>query len=463
MKLAGTGDSGPVGLRSPLRLRSGVTLKNRIIKAAMTEKLADPESNEPNEHHVELYARWAHESNAAALITGNIMVDGEYMESPYNVLLEGTQARIDHYFKVPRVSERVRAILADWSSAAQCNGCTLWAQVSHAGRQSPKAVTHRPIGPSDNPPVNPLSSPEALCLFSSSRAMTLEEITDALVRFTSTALLVKQAGFSGVQVHAAHGYLLSQFLSPLTNRRVDDYGGNAVNRRRLLIDVVRSIRGACGPTFGLSVKLNSADFQKGGLEVDEAIDVALALEAEGIDFLELSGGNYERPELLQKPNPREAYFMDLALKFRARLKSCPIMLTGGFRDRSLMEEVLVKRQVDLIGIGRPFCTQHMRIAALLTGACERLDEPNVRVGWKPLDAGLVASWHVGQIHRLAQGQDPDPRLGVLYWISIDLVLNYIFNPRRVMPLRMWRTLGAFLLVMLLPLMLNSWRLFYVKP
>ena len=189
--------------------------------------------------------------------------------------------------------------------------------------------------------------------------MSLEQIADVEKRFITTAMLCKQAGFTGVQIHAAHGYLLSQFLSPSTNMRQDEYGGCIENRSRLLLDIVKGVREEVGSGYPIAVKLNSADFQHGGFNEEDCMRVIEKLEELEIDLLEISGGTYENLTFLTKryeresTQKREAYFMDFARKVRIKTK-LPLMITGGFRSRSFCEEVLSNKELEMIGFARPF-------------------------------------------------------------------------------------------------------------
>jgi 2,4-dienoyl-CoA reductase-like NADH-dependent reductase (Old Yellow Enzyme family) len=214
-------------------------------------------------------------------------------------------------------------------------------------------------------------------------ALTVAEIEEIVRRFAVCAAAVKAAGFTGVQIHAAHGYLLSQFLSPRSNLRTDQYGGALANRARALLDTVKAVRAAVGPNFPVAVKLNSADFQKGGFAFEDSLQVAQWLQAEGVDLLEISGGTYEQPKLLgvagiEEEEPqhvahstlmREAYFVDFALAMREKV-SIPLMVTGGFRRREIMEQAIRSGGADLIGLGRPLCVMTDAPAQLLQGLAQ---------------------------------------------------------------------------------------------
>jgi len=268
-------------LGRPLALPCGATLPNRIAKSAMTEQLSDAD-NRPTEAHVRLYRRWA-EGGTGLLITGNVMVDGRSLEGPRNVVVE---------------DERDLEMLKRWASETQRDGCRLWMQISHPGRQTPTGVSRQIVAPSA------VKLKRLGIFFSTPRELEVAEIEETIDRFAATAAVARRAGFGGVQVHGAHGYLCAQFLSPITNQRTDEWGGTPEKRRRFLLEAVRRVRESVGADFPVSVKLNSNDFQKGGYTVDDAVEVARALEGEGLDLLELSGGTYENPAMVMGPEPR---------------------------------------------------------------------------------------------------------------------------------------------------------------
>lgn len=334
-------------LSSPLTLPCGVTLPNRICKAAMTEGLATPQGL-PSPELNRLYGLWS-DGGAGILLSGNIQVDKDHLERPGNVIVDSAP------------NNEMQAALASWAEAGTRNGNHFWAQISHAGRQTQTNVNKQPKAPSAVTVGLPGGQ------FGKPVALTESEIVDLVDRFGICAKACQEAGFTGVQVHSAHGYLLSQFLSPRTNLRDDRYGGSLENRARMLLEVVEAIRSAVGPSFPIAVKLNSADFQKGGFEFADSIQVAKWLEAASVDLIEISGGTYEQPQLLgvegmeevaeqdvrESTIAREAYFVDFALAMQQEV-SIPLMVTGGFRLKSAMEEVL-QNGADVIGIGRPMC------------------------------------------------------------------------------------------------------------
>ena len=348
-------------LAQPLTLPCGAVLPNRLAKAAMTEGLASV-AGVPTPALERLYGLWS-DGGAGLLISGNVQIDAEHLERPGNVVIQGEP------------DATLREALARWATASTRAGNHAWVQISHAGRQTQKKVNPHPKAPS----AVRLALPGGQ--FGEPVALTAEEIGDIVRRFAVAAVAVKEAGFTGVQVHGAHGYLLSQFLSPRSNRRSDDYGGSLENRARILLEIVEATREAVGGDFPVAVKLNSADFQKGGFAFEDSLQVAAWLEERGIDLIEISGGTYEQPKLLgieglepeeaqhvaQSTLRREAYFVDFALAMREAV-SVPLMVTGGFRSRAAMEQALNEGGASLIGLGRPLCVQTDGPARLLQGA-----------------------------------------------------------------------------------------------
>ncbi len=382
-----------MNLASKLTLPCGAILPNRIAKGPMTEGLADPRHH-ATERHVRLYRRWS-EGGAGLLITGNVQVDRRYLERPANVVIED------------------RAGLAElqaWAKAGTEAGNHLWMQIGHAGRQTPIHVNPEPVAPS----AVPLDLPPGR--FGPPRAMTGAEIEDIVRRVAFVAEGAREAGFTGVQVHAAHGYLLSEFLSPLANQRGDEWGGSLENRSRLLLEIVAATRRAVGADFPISVKLNSADFQKGGFTHRECLRVVEWLGEAGVDLLEISGGNYEQPSMMGarardddsgnqvagSTQRREAYFLDYARSMRL-VSAPPLMVTGGFRSRAAMDDALASGDLDVIGIARPMCVETDLPARLLDASAD--SGGAYETGIDPPKAGLA--WFCLQLIRIADGGEPD--------------------------------------------------------
>ncbi len=313
----------PLHSFQPLRLPNGSTLPNRLAKAAMEENLADAD-HAPSEALIRLYRTWA-EGEVGLIITGNVMVDPRAMTGPGGVVL-------DSEAHAPRFQA--------WAQAARSHGAQVWMQLNHPGRQMPKALGQDTVAPSSVPMDLGSFSKQ----FNPAREMTAADIAEVQARFVRSAVLAERMGFNGVQIHAAHGYLLSQFLSPLTNRRTDAWGGTLAHRARLLLDVVREVRAAVSPGFAVSVKLNSADFQRGGFSQEDATQVVQWLNPLGVDLIELSGGSYEAPAMHGQARDgrtlaREAYFLEFAQEI-AQAATVPLMVTGGVRRLPVAEQVL---------------------------------------------------------------------------------------------------------------------------
>jgi 2,4-dienoyl-CoA reductase-like NADH-dependent reductase (Old Yellow Enzyme family) len=362
-------------ITSDLTLPCGITLKNRLAKAAMTEGLADSDGV-PAAGLVRLYQGWA-DGGCGLLITGNVIIEPNHLERPGNVILAGP------------LSAAATANFKAWTAAGTTNSTQLWAQLSHGGRQTQKLVNPTPHAPS----AVKLGLPGGQ--FGEPQAMTEADIEAVITAFATAAKQCQELGFTGVQVHAAHGYLLSSFLNPRANVRIDRFGGSLENRAWPLLEAVRRCRAATGPAFGIGVKLNSSDFQKGGLSMDDSVQVARWLEALGVDLLEVSGGNYEAPEMMgmegvdaDAPRPekaastlaREAYFMTFARQLRAQIKM-PIMLTGGLRTRAGMQGAL-DEGVDVIGLARPLIVDLAAANKLLDGSSDALPKWEDDLGGK---------------------------------------------------------------------------------
>lgn len=385
---------GEVTLSVPLRLPNGASLNNRLAKAAMSEALGTAD-NRPTQGLVELYRRWA-ASGIGLLITGNVMVDRRALAEPGNVVVE---------------DDRDLPILRDWARAATSQGVDIWVQLNHPGKQSPRGMNKENLAPSAVSLAKGLRP-----VFGTPRAATSEEIEDIIERFGRSAAIVKEAGFSGVQIHGAHGYLVSQFLSPRHNQRDDEWGGTPEKRSRFVLAIYEAIRAQVGPDFPVGIKLNSADFQRGGFTEEESLDVMKALVAAGIDLIEISGGTYEAPVMMGAAAPkrastleREAYFLDFAERVRDEL-DVPLMVTGGFATAAGMNAALASGALDLVGVARLLVIDPEAPAALLKGENSPQRVRPIKTGIPQLDrAGLMEIlWYEQQLHRIAAGRDPRP-------------------------------------------------------
>ena len=390
-------------LHDPLTLPNGQVLPNRIMKSALSEALGD-RNNSPDHRLSKLYERWS-TGGYGLIITGNVMVDRRQLGEPDNVVIE---------------DERDLDALSRWAKTTQDAGVPIWAQLNHPGRQSSlMAVRHTPVAPS----AVALSLPGA----TTPRELTGDEIEDIIERFATAAVVCETAGFNGVQVHGAHGYLVNQFLSPLSNLRTDEWGGDPERRMRFPLEVVRRIRSRVSPGFAVAIKLNSADFQRGGFTEDESRGVLAALAGEGLDMIEISGGSYESPAMMgtaaASTRAREAYFLEYARTVREVVGDVPLAVTGGFRSRTGMDSAVGTGECDVVGIGRPTVVTTDSASVILGGRADSIEAHNVKFGMrsvlgkvadlKQLDGILDLSWHTDQLHRLGAGLEPDPNRGRL--------------------------------------------------
>ncbi|MCP5018746.1 MAG: NADH:flavin oxidoreductase/NADH oxidase family protein [Ketobacter sp.] len=377
-------------LAQPLTLRCGVVIKNRIGKSAMSEALATPD-NRPTALLTNLYSAWA-KGGTGLVITGNIMVDRLALGEPGNVAIE---------------DERDLAMLSQWARAGAQEDTQIWVQLNHPGKQSPKMVSKQPVAPSAIPLQKRFES-----FFNAPRELTESDIEDIIQRFATAAAVVKKAGFTGVQIHGAHGYLVSQFLSPHHNQRKDKWGGSLENRARFVMEIYKAIREQVSDQFPVSIKLNSADFQRGGFTEEESMQVVEMLDQAGMDLIEISGGNYESPEMTGKnvkasTKAREAYFMEYAEKIRSRVKTS-LMVTGGFRTAQGMMEALESGATDIVGLGRPLAVEPDLSARILSGTAKSSPVKPKITGIKTVDdmAMMETVWYARQLERIAKGKQP---------------------------------------------------------
>jgi len=398
-------------LGQKLRIRDNCVLKNRLAKSAMSEALAGPDGA-PNALHETLYHRWAN-GGAGLCITGNVMIDRRALGEPGNVVIE---------------DERHFEALRRWAAAGTGNGTQLWMQINHPGKQAPKGLNRETVAPSAVP-----FTPGLQNFFATPRELTGAEIEEIVLRYGRAAGIAKRAGFTGVQIHGAHGYLVSQFLSPHQNRRTDDWGGDAQKRRRFVLEVLASVRGETGPGFPIGIKLNSADFQHGGFSEEESLETVRALAEAGIDMIEISGGTYEapvmtgvtdRPPVKVSTRLREAYFLDFAGKARQAVKT-PLMLTGGFRTLEGMAEAIAGGSVDIVGLARALALEPDAPSRLLRGEQPVYQVRPIKTGIPAIDrSGLLEiSWYTRQLRRIGNGQELRPEELGLKVFAINLYHN----------------------------------------
>ena len=392
-------------IASPFTLPSGAVLKNRIAKSAMSENCGTY-SNAPTKTLINAYAVWA-KGNPGLLITGNVMVDSKALGEPRNVVVED----YTHF-------ERLK----QWAKTVEGTGVHLWPQLNHPGRQAFASINKKVVAPS----AVPLKMGGASKMFTTATPLTEEEIWDIIKRFGNSARILKEAGFTGCQIHGAHGYLVSQFLSPISNTRTDQWGGPLENRARFVLEVYREIRNQVGPDYPVGIKINSADFQRGGFTEEESMEVVQILSREGIDLIEISGGNYEKPAMVkgnrkQSTIEREAYFLDYIEKAR-KITDKPLLLTGGFRSVKVMEDALAGGKLDVIGLARPFCLYPNLAQDIFDEKETRFEAPVPTIGIDFLDklGGVELPWYELQIQRLGKGKEPQPNLGGIWAFLFSL-------------------------------------------
>ena len=391
-----------------LQLPNGQVISNRIAKAAMEENMADL-NQAPSRELKQLYKTWA-EGEPGLLLTGNVMIDRRAMTGPGGVALENEQ-HLNSF--------------REWADVVRAKGVHFWVQLSHPGRQTMANLGQQALAPS----AIALDLGSFSRMFAKPRAMTEDDIQDVIQRFATSARLAEKAGFTGVQIHGAHGYLLSQFLSPLSNHRTDRWGGSLENRARLLLEVIHAVRASVSPSFCVAVKLNSADFQRGGFDAADARAVVELLNPLPIDLLELSGGSYEAPAMQGEARDgrtlaREAYFLEFA-KELATIARMPLMVTGGIRRLPVVQHVL-DSGIAMAGIAtaltlEPQLIKHWREGRDLNPQLKPID-------WKrkPLAALATLALVRDQMRRLSRGRLPNAKAAP--WLA--LVCDQWFTARR---------------------------------
>lgn len=404
-----------MSLFTPLTLPNGTRIPNRIAKAAMEENMCDA-NHAPSGALLRLYQAWA-DGGAGLILTGNVMVDRRAMTGPGGVVLEDDR-HLDPF--------------KQWAQVARSGGAQVWMQISHPGRQMMAALGQETWSAS----AVPLDMGNLSNKFSVPKAMTAADIREMEQRFVRTAQLAEQAGFSGVQIHAAHGYLLSQFLSPLSNQRQDGWGGAIDKRARLLVDIVKAVRAAVAPQFVVSVKLNSADFQRGGFSLQDAQEVVQMLNALHVDVVELSGGSYEAPAMQGQARDgrtlaREAYFLEFAQSMLA-IATMPLMVTGGIRRKAVADTVL-DSGVALVGMATALAIDPSLPQAWRAG--EDVAPALSTMAWKnKMMASLATMARVKyQLKRVSHGQATKPHISPLW----ALVSQQFMTARQSKKYRQW--------------------------
>ncbi|WP_369644103.1 NADH:flavin oxidoreductase/NADH oxidase family protein [Variovorax sp. V118] len=402
----------------PLTLPNGSVLPNRLAKAAMEENMADA-GQLPGAALHDLYRVWA-QGGAGLILTGNVMIDGRALTGPGGVVLEADTP-------LERFTE--------WAAVARSGGAQVWMQINHPGRQVQISMGGTAWAPSSVA----LDLGKHSKLFVQPRAMSEAEIAETVDRFAATAQAAERAGFTGVQVHAAHGYLLSQFLSPLTNQRTDAWGGGLENRARFLLDVVRAVRARVARGFAVAVKLNSADFQRGGFSENDAKQVIRWLNDEAVDLVELSGGSYESPAMQGRTADgrtlaREAYFLEFARELAAEARM-PVMTTGGIVRRAVAERVLGEG-VAVVGMATALAVAPDLPARWRAGEDAAAQSP--QVDWK--DQVMAALARMALVKRRLRTLRPGRNSAPAHSPFLTLVLDQLRTKRLTKRYRRW--LGA---------------------
>ena len=403
-------------LGSSFTLKNGQEIKNRLFKSAMSEQLGT-RKHDPKPGLAKLYSRWA-KGGIGLSMTGNIMIDRGALGEPKNVVLD-EQSDLTEFKK--------------WAAAGKENGSHIWAQLNHPGKQIPNFIVDEPVAPSAIALTRGLEKG-----FNKPRALLEDEILTIINKFATSAKLAKEAGFTGVQIHGAHGYLVSQFLSPRHNQREDQWGGSLENRMRFVLSIYNAIREQVGADFSIGIKLNSADFMKGGFTEEDSMQVVKTLADAGIDLIEISGGSYENPSMMgsdakKSTIQREAYFLGYAEKVRS-LVDTPLVVTGGFRSSKAMKSALDSGATDFIGIARTTCVDSEFPNKLIADINHEQQLKTLTTGKRAIDkmAMLDITWYEAQLARMSKGKQPKPNLsewGVFFGTLFNAGI-YAFRKRR---------------------------------
>ncbi|WP_323037720.1 NADH:flavin oxidoreductase/NADH oxidase family protein [Pararhodobacter sp.] len=358
-------------LAQPLTLPCGATLKNRIAKSAMSDSLGDGAGN-PTDDQIRLYERWA-KGGLALSIIGEVQATPHFAEKPGNLILNGHSDR---------------DLLKRLAKAGATDNAHLWLQLGHAGAMA-------------DAPISTPKGPSALDLHGlTCGALSLDEIHALPAEFARTASLAKELGFGGVELHAAHGFLLNQFLSPLFNKRADAYGGSLQNRMRLLLEVIGAVRKAVGPEYPVGIKLNATDQLEGGFDEDESLEVVAAVDKTGIDLLDISGGTYFPGAASSSDRSGSGpYFLDFARRARAKT-NIPLMVTGGFKTLAQAENAIADGSADVVGLARTLIVDPELPSFWLSGQRAEPQFPRFK---NPPEGGVTA-WYTMQITQNAKSE-----------------------------------------------------------
>ncbi|KAH6880023.1 NADH:flavin oxidoreductase/NADH oxidase [Thelonectria olida] len=406
-------------LAQPLTLKCGLTLPNRLVKAAMAENMAD-KLGLPTKSLISSYGPWA-DGGWGMIITGNVQVDLRYLGGPLDVAFNDTIG----------YNKQLEA-WKPWAATCLRNGTPTIVQVNHPGRQSPvgagtRGFFEKSIAPSAIPMDfggGFLACAFSHMIFGTPKEMSTQEIKYAISRFVDTARLSAEAGFSGAELHAAHGYLLAQFLSNKSNKRTDEYGGSPAARTKIVLDIISGIRAVVPKSFCLGIKLNSVDHQS-PTEFSDCMEQLKLITAAGVDFVEVSGGTYEKPTMMlgvsdmkneesTRTKGREAFFLDFAAAVRKEIPDVPLMVTGGFRSRQGIDAAIVNGGCEMAGIARPSVLnpklpKNVVLNPETQDQDARLYARRIRQTWfarfvgaQAIGASAETSWYGEQIRKMAK-------------------------------------------------------------
>lgn len=364
-------------LGKPLTLPCGAVLKNRIAKSPMTDTLGSGEGNS-TAAQARLYERWA-EGGAPLSIIGEVQIDPRFPENPGNLVLNANSDQ-----------QALRSLV----KRALVNDAHLWPQLGHAGARSHLPVSE-PMGPSA------LDMEGLQCA-----GMSADDIQKLPDMFASSATCAKNAGFSGIEIHAGHGWLLSQFLSPLFNRRDDGYGGSIEARCRIVLEVIDSVRRAVGPSYPVGIRINSTDQLEGGLTGDEALEVVRLLDQTSLDLIDISGGTYfPGAKAASDDSGQGLYFIDFARRAKG-ITDVPLMVTGGFKKREQAADAVANGIVDVVSVGRGWALNTRLAEVWLSEEGGDPDFPR----FESAPPGGITDWYITRLLALAEDREDEFKL-----------------------------------------------------
>lgn len=338
----------------------------------MSDSLANG-AGDPTETQIRLYERWA-DGGAAVSFIGEVQGDPRYPEKPGNLVL-GAHTN----------QKMLRSLI----SRATVDGAHLWPQLGHAG-----ALSHAPISQPMGPSA--LDIEGLRCA-----GLSVDDIQELPQMYARTALLAKTAGFGGVHIHAGHGFLLSQFLSPLFNHRTDGYGGSIEARCRIVLEIITEVRRAVGPEFPIGIRINSSDNLEGGLTQVDALEAVRLLDRSSIDLIDISGGTYfPGAKASSEGSSRGPYFLEFARRAK-QVTQVPLMLTGGFKLRQQAADAVACGAVDLVGLARAMVLNSRLAKVWLT-------EPGGDPEFPQFDSnppGGITAWYTMRLTALGQDRE----------------------------------------------------------